>query len=255
MIKFLSQLDQNVIEIIAALNDAVMDSSPTAANLIDRASGFVLGASMIKMGPLVLLLFYAWFKHRSRPGHGVSADAALVVRSVLAIMTSIAAGRLLQQAMPMRLRPRFVQPDAFFANDNPLVMQEQDWSSMPSDHAALVAALVVATWWTSRRRGLLSAAWGVFYVCLPRVYFGLHYVSDILAGAALGVALTVFILRMPLPVAAWDWLRRLEARVPALVILGLFVLGWEIIELFETARRLAAAVGKTAGILSADLGR
>ena len=243
------------METIAALNRAVVDSSPSVATLIDRASGFVLGASMVKMGPLVLLLFYAWFRGTSRPGHGVSADPALVVRGVLGIATSIAAGRLLQQVMPMRLRPRFVQPDAFFANDNPLVLQEQDWSSMPSDHAALVAALVVATWWTSRRLSLLSAAWGAFYVCLPRIYFGLHYVSDILAGAALGVALTVFILRVPLPVAAWDWLRRLEAHVPALVMLGLFVLGWEIIHLFETSRRLAAAVGKTAKILSADLGQ
>jgi undecaprenyl-diphosphatase len=125
---------------------------------------------------------------------------------------------------------------------------------MPSDTAMMAGALVAAVWAASRPLGWLSLGWGALFVCFPRVYFGLHYVSDVVVGAALGAALMVFALRVPLPASALGWLPRLDAHRPRVVVLGLFVLGWQVIESFWTARQLVAGVGKAARIISSGAG-
>ncbi len=240
--------DWLALEAVAAFHG----SSP-GSTLLTRAAQLLLTANLVKMGLPVSLLLYTWLRRGSlAAGCGVLAAPGLVARGALGIAVALAAGRLLQNLLPMRPRPRFVQPDPFPPLLDHAVLG--DWSSLPSDHAVLAAAVATATWAASRPLALLSMAWGALFVCLPRVYFGLHYVSDILAGAALGVALTAFVLRMPMPATAWGWLRRLDARKPALVILGLFVLGWEMVELFGTARRLASAFGKAARIVGGGLG-
>ncbi|WP_135468639.1 phosphatase PAP2 family protein [Crenalkalicoccus roseus] len=231
---------ESVDHLAIAAVDALDPVSPGTV-LLNRILG-LLQISLIKMGPLVLLLFYTWFRRASPAGEGGSLAApCLVVRGMLGIAASLAIGRLLQNALPMRPRPFTAQPDAF-PFEHPIGLES--WSSLPSDHAALVAALVMAIWAASRPLGLLAAAWGLFGICLPRILLGAHYVSDILAGLALGVAVTGFVLWMPLPRPAWSWLGRLDARRPSLVILGLFVLGWEMVYLFGTARQLAEAGGR-----------
>lgn len=70
-------------------------------------------------------------------------------------------------------------------------------SSFPSGHAAnafMLATLLAAL----RRRG----SWPLWYglaalVALSRVYLGLHYPGDVLAGAVLGTGLTWLLLHLP----------------------------------------------------------
>src|SRR2546425_1204366 len=57
-------------------------------------------------------------------------------------------------------------------------------TSFPSGHAAVLFALAVGLWSASRALGLVVTLHGLFVVCLPRVYFGRHWATDILAGAA-----------------------------------------------------------------------
>jgi undecaprenyl-diphosphatase len=117
-----------------------------------------------------------------------------------------------------------------------------DWSSMPSDHAMVVAAMVAIIWAVSRRHALLAAAWGLVFVCFSRVHVGLHYASDVLIGFVLGLVLTFAVLRMPLPSISWQWLRRLDERRPALVFLGLFMFGWGLGDMFASARWFLAVL-------------
>src|SRR3546814_14254760 len=55
------------------------------------------------------------------------------------------------------------------------------WSSFPSDHAVLFSGLAVAVWIQSWRGGLLFAIWALVVVCLPRVYLGYRYPTDLAA--------------------------------------------------------------------------
>jgi undecaprenyl-diphosphatase len=65
-----------------------------------------------------------------------------------------------------------------------------DWSSYPSDNAALLFGIACAVFLTHRRIGVLAI--GVFALsAFARIYGGLHYLTDILGGALLAAALVL----------------------------------------------------------------
>ena len=72
-----------------------------------------------------------------------------------------------------------------------------DGSAMPSSHAlitsAIVVAVVMADWWSSarlRRAVLAVGVVGCLLVGLGMIYMGAHWLTDVLVGWVLGVALT-----------------------------------------------------------------
>ena len=70
-------------------------------------------------------------------------------------------------------------------------MDNSNWkqlSSFPSDHAALFFTLAVGIYFASRRAGWFCFIYySLQFICLPRVYLGEHYSTDIVAGAAIGM--------------------------------------------------------------------
>jgi hypothetical protein len=79
----------------------------------------------------------------------------------------------------------------------------------------------------SRRAGILACFHALFVVCLPGVYLGFHYPTDVLAGALLGVGiacllkietLRTFLTRSPL-----HWLDRSPAWFYACFYLASFL--------------------------------
>jgi len=210
-------------------------NGPGARFLAELADQFV-GNPMVKMAPIVMLLLYVWVRRDDRMQRGgILSSAELTVRGVLAIGIALVAGRALQIVMPMRPRPRFAHPELAFP-PTAFSHRMDDWSSMPSDHAMVVAAVVAIIWMASRRHAVLAAAWGLAFVCFSRVAVGLHYASDILVGFVLGLVLAFAVMRTPLPSMSWTWLQRLDERRPALVFLGLFLFGWGLGDMFASAR-------------------
>jgi hypothetical protein len=69
-------------------------------------------------------------------------------------------------------------------------LTSEHWSSFPSDTLALLFAIAAGFWLGSRWLGLV---FGVFALStsLARVYLGIHYPSDILVGAMLGIATSI----------------------------------------------------------------
>jgi len=67
----------------------------------------------------------------------------------------------------------------------PLVQHAPD-ASFPSDHLAALGALVGSTWLPARRLGILTLTVAAA-VALARVYVGVHWLTDVLGGFALGV--------------------------------------------------------------------
>ena len=83
-----------------------------------------------------------------------------------------------------------------------LALYETFESAMPSSHAiitsAIVVAVVMADWWTSerlRRAALAAGVVGCLIVGAAMVYLGVHWVTDVLVGWALGVGLTWALMR------------------------------------------------------------
>jgi undecaprenyl-diphosphatase len=115
-----------------------------------------------------------------------SARAQLAAGCVAAALAAVAsrAGQLLLPNIP---RPLFDPALHFTLPLDADVRAMHDWSSFPSDNAALLFGVALAVWFADRRIGV--PAFLVFVVgALARVYGGLHYPTDMLGGAALSAA-------------------------------------------------------------------
>jgi undecaprenyl-diphosphatase len=61
------------------------------------------------------------------------------------------------------------------------------WSSFPSDHAALFFAISFSIYFLHKRLGLLAIGYTVLCICFPRLLLGLHFLTDLIAGALIGI--------------------------------------------------------------------
>jgi undecaprenyl-diphosphatase len=91
----------------------------------------------------------------------------------------------------------------------PLIAPSHD-PSFPSDHAAAAFAIAIAVLLVAPKAGRVFVAWALL-IAVSRVLVGVHYPSDVIAGAAVGATAAVAVVRYARPLV--DALVRLVARV------------------------------------------
>ena len=201
--------------------------------------------ALIKGGLVTALIWWAWF----RPGPKQAEHRELLVAGMAAAFVGLFVARGLAEALPFRERPMWsaavhFQPP-YFLNEAVVIR----WSSFPSDHAALFFALAMCLFFVSRRAGIVSLIYVFVVVCLPRVYMGFHYPTDILAGAALGVGAAYLAriswLRVRLCRPAMRWLEQ----SPGTFYVGLFLLTFQIAVTFDSLRHIARYLAQLGKIL------
>jgi undecaprenyl-diphosphatase len=226
-----STFDLNVID---AAGLALVERLAHRSVPFDWAVNFLLTVDLVKFGVPVGLMLFALLSRRAR--ETAEEHAARAAFSLLGMLLAIGFGRAVQDGLPPRPRPRQGLPGFDFPpiGDLPNLAE---WSSFPSDHAGLAAALATVAFAYSWRLGLVSAAWGVLVVAFPRLYFGYHYATDLIGGAVYGVAITAAVLALRRPGALGRVYAWLQARYPVLLLLGLFVMAYEMVGLFQTTRR------------------
>jgi hypothetical protein len=69
----------------------------------------------------------------------------------------------------------------------PMKPNLENWSAFPSDTAAYFFALAFGVMHLSRRLAVPIALYTLGWICVPRMYLGVHYASDIVVGSALGI--------------------------------------------------------------------
>lgn len=211
----------------------------------DEAVAFISNNDLFKGGVLMVLLWWAWY----RAGERDSRDRDHMVVTLLGCAVALAVGRILVLALPFRLRPlqeiglTFVTPygvaEAAFAK----------LSSFPSDHAVLFFGLATGLFFISRAVGAFALAWTVVFVALPRMYLGLHYATDILAGAAIGSAIVGAANMLLVDGRLTRSIRALSEARPMYFYPALFIVTWQIADLFENSRAIVGGVFKLATVV------
>lgn len=215
------------------------------SRLLDTLVVILVNANLLKGVVLMAILWGLWFQHAEgatgdRPESG-GRRARLIACCGVAILAVLIA-RLLAHILPYRERPLHHIGIGYIL---PYTMEPQSlihWSSFPSDHAVLFFALATGIYKVSRRWGALALAHAVVLIALPRLYLGIHWFTDILAGAVLGVVLALVSMRSQLMARLQRALDALIVRHPALCYAAFFGLTYLIATLFDDARYIGSVL-------------
>lgn len=215
----------------------VGSSSVLFAHTVGAIAGFYLTKGVVPLAILCAIWFQSGDSQRLR--------RETVVATLCAGLAAFVLGRLLALTLPFRVRPLYEPSvDLSFPLSDPTGGGMRLWSSFPSDHASLWMAIAIGIFLVWRWIGVLAIVHCVVFVCLPRVYLGLHYPTDVIGGAAIGAFCAWLFTRAPIRTRFAPLLLRLMEYRPAAGYMLAFLFFFELATMFDEPRLLALSVIK-----------
>jgi undecaprenyl-diphosphatase len=217
-----------------------MNSLAQLSWFIDATLVQIADNQLMVGGILMVMFWWAWMEF----GNDSKGKRESLVVLLFGTGFSVFVTRAIAFSLPFRERPtgnpllHFRLP--FTANPASLI----HWSSFPSDHATVEFCLAAGLWLVDRRLGKWAAGYAAL-ISIFRIYVGDHYPTDILAGAAIGIAVAFLSRMASLRKAARIALNYLEPHPAALYAL-LFLITFEIGEMFDSLRRFGVLLVKAA---------
>ena len=229
-----------IIGLIAGLDRSIIlfiNGFEGRSGTFDRAVRLVTGEPLIQGSFLFLFIWWLWFSN----GGARSDDRIRAIRAAFGIVLALILARATQMLLPGRLRPINDPTLPFVAPSGLGYERLEHWNSFPSDHAVIYSAIATVIWLRNRWLGALAFAWTLAVGSLPRLYFGLHYPTDVAGGVVLGTAVGYIAQRVGLPATVTDavlfWERRRAQIFYPLAVLFTY----ELLTLFDDFRRVGRA--------------
>jgi undecaprenyl-diphosphatase len=189
--------------------------------------------NLLKGAPIVFLCWAAFFE-KPRVGQSDMENRAKFAAVIPLAIASVILARVLAVILPFQERPFRTAVLHFQLPHSSSMESVYGWSSFPSDHAVLFTALAVAVFFASRRLGALAFSYVFLLIIGPRLYLGVHWPTDVLAGAALGTAIAAIATISAYRNFVWRWVVRGWNFYPGLFAASMFLLSYEITDLFDT---------------------
>jgi len=221
----LNQLDTSILHYFISVSKNL-----PAVNSFMR---FIVDNELLKGGIVVSLLWYLWFR---KDDNSAGEKRQRIILTLMSCIFAVFVARLLTNVLPFRLRPLVSDNFKIFYPYNSMVDGLSLETSLPSDHAVLFYALATGIFLVSKKEGILAYLYVSLIICLPRVYLGLHYPTDILLGAAIGVIITIafFFIKIWQPVTTK--IMQFSEKYPGLFYSLFFLISFEIGSLFDSLR-------------------
>jgi undecaprenyl-diphosphatase len=203
----------------------------------DHTIKFLTGTNLVKGGIFLAILWALWFERNKE--EVVTETRRTILATIAGSFVALFFARVLASALPFRFRPLHQSGLNFRLPIGSIVESLDGWSSFPSDHASLFAALATGIFLISRRIGFFSIFYALLIILIPRIYRGFHYPTDILAGILLGCVCVLLTNGSMMKKKLSDPLLEWSEKSPQLFYGVFFLLSYQIANLFDDIRRAA----------------
>jgi len=209
------------------------------SEVFDKTVIFLSQNDLVK-GCIITLYWWVWFS----PSNDITVRRQRIVSAIYGCFVAMFIVRIMSKLMQFRTRPildpanHLVQAIGFNINRIP-----DTHNSFPSDHATLFFALATGMFFVSRRLGLFSLIYVLLFVAFPRVYIGLHYPTDILGGAFVGVLVVLITNIEFFRIKISDKILKYSETRPGLFYAVFFLLSFQIATLFDSSRNVLHFLG------------
>ena len=128
---------------------------------------------------IILVVLFIWKRNRLM----VISAAISVILSRL-IITEI-----------IRYFYHYPRPYVVLEAAKKLIAENQDYASFPSGHAAIFFAIAMAIYFFNKKLGIVFFV-GAVLIGLARIFVGIHWPSDVLGGAIIGIISGIIINKL-----------------------------------------------------------
>jgi undecaprenyl-diphosphatase len=153
------------------------------SGLFDLVIAALANNLLFNGGIITALMWAGWV----RKSPDKEKERSYLISGLFLSLVALAAARTLALSLPFRNRPRYTAELGFRMPAIHPGFSLIHWSAFPSDHAVLFFSLATALFLVSRKIGFFAYCHAVLVVSFPLLYLGVHYPTDLIAGALIGV--------------------------------------------------------------------